>query len=352
MQRSATREIFGYTPDGTVVERIVLAHEDQIRVSIITFGAAVQALEIPDRAGKLDDIVLGHDDLQSYIDTRSFFGATIGRYANRIAGGSFVLDGQSVRLAQNDGANALHGGPGGFDRKIWSIVDVGADPSPFVILALSSEDGEEGYPGSLDVRLRYELSPGRVLSLDFDAWSDRRTIINLTHHGFFNLCGHSGRDVLGHELEIAADHYLPVDENLIPCGGPVPVEGTPFDFRNPLTIGQRIRSADAQLHIGNGYDHNYCLSADGRGRRRVARVFEPVSGRSMELETDQPGLQFYSGNYLGDGLVGKKGVLYRQSDAFCLEPQVWPDSPNRENFPSCVVEPGTPYSHRLAFRFG
>jgi aldose 1-epimerase len=347
------REIFGHLPDGTPVERVRLGGEKGFELAVITFGAAVQSLHAPDHHGRCADVVLGHDNLAAYLARRSLFGATVGRCANRIAGGSFLLGGRRIDVTTNDGANSLHGGVAGFDRQPWSIEAFADGPAPSVRLAYVGPDGEEGYPGTLSARVTYAVTGGTGFSIAFEAVTDRPTVVNLTHHGFFNLGGvATAEDVLDHELLIAADAYLPVDDALIPLGRPEPVAGTAFDFTRPRPVGARIRDAHEQVRRGRGYDHNFCL---GRGRTEVprlaARVRHPASGRTMELHTDQPGLQFYSGNFLDGTVSGKYGRLYRQSDAFCLEPQAWPDAPNRPDYPSVRLDPGQVYRHLSIYRF-
>jgi aldose 1-epimerase len=346
-----TRDVFGTLPDGRAVERVVLHGASGFEARIISFGAVLQALIVPDRGGRCDDIVFGHDNLAGYVERRQFFGATVGRYANRIANGRFELDGETIQLATNNGPNALHGGPDGFDRKLWQILEIDEGAQPAVTLHYVSPSGEENYPGRLDVRLTYRLTSPTELSIAFEARTDRPTVVNLTNHSFFNLEGLSSlSNVLDHELMIAADAFLAVDETSIPLPGPPrAVEGTPFDFRQPTAIGARIRGNDRQLRDSFGYDHNYCLR-DGDGVRLAARVTAPRSGRVLELLTDQPGVQFYSGNYLNGG-SGGKGLLYRQSDAFCLEPQVWPNTPNRPDFPSARLAPDQVYRHHSVYRF-
>jgi aldose 1-epimerase len=346
-----TRDVFGTLPDGRAVERIALHGAGGFEARIITFGAALQALIVPDRGGSCDDVVLGHDNLAGYVDARRFFGASVGRYANRIACGRFVLDGETIQLNTNDGPHALHGGPDGFDRKLWLLLDIEEGEQPAVTLQYVSPDGEENYPGRLDVRATYRLTGPTELSISFEARTSRPTIVNLTNHSFFNLDGLSSMtDILGHELTIDADAFLAIDDAAIPLPEPPrSVDGTPFDFRNATAIGARIRADERQLRGSFGYDHNYCLR-DGQGVRLAARVVAPRSGRVLELSTDQPGLQFYSGNYL-DGSSGGKGRLYRQSDAFCLEPQVWPDTPNRPDFPSARLAPDEVYRHHSVYRF-
>jgi aldose 1-epimerase len=347
-----TRDVFGTLPDGRAVERVVLRGDDGFEAHVITFGAALQALIVPDASGNCDDVVLGYDDLDGFLRERRFFGATVGRYANRIADARFSLDGQVVQLAANNGPHALHGGPNGFDRQLWKIADVGGGSEPFVTLTYLSADGEENYPGQLDVSLTYRITGPTELSFTFAARTDRPTIVNLTNHSFFNLEGAaSGGDVLDHRLTLVAGHFLAIDPTAIPLPGPPrSVAGTPFDFRQATAIGARIRKDDQQLRHGKGYDHNFCLPSD-RALRLAARVEAPRSGRVLELLTDQPGLQFYSGNYLDGAIAGKRGRLYRQSDALCLEPQTWPNSPNRPDFPSPHLAPGDIYRHHTVYRF-
>lgn len=349
---NVVREVFGTLPDGRPIERISLQGSNGFEARIITFGAALQALMVPDRSGRCDDVVLGHDEFDGYLRNRRFFGATVGRYANRIANARFVLDGNAVQLTANNGKHALHGGPDGFDRKLWQIIEIEEGAEPCVTLAYVSADGEEGYPARLDVRVTYRLTGPSEVSISFEARADRPTIVNLTNHSFFNLEGAaSGANILDHRLTVFADRFLAIDPEAIPLTGlPRAVAGTPFDFRTPSTIGARIRRDEEQLRNGKGYDHNFCL--DGAGELRlVARLEAPRSGRILELLTDQPGLQVYSGNYLDGSIQGKQGLLYRQSDAVCLEPQVWPDAPNRPDFPSPRLTPGDTYRHRSVYRF-
>jgi aldose 1-epimerase len=346
------RDVFGTLPDGRSVDRVVLSGARGFEAHVITYGAALQALIVPDAVGRCEDVVLGHDDLAGYLRERHFFGATVGRYANRIANGRFVLDGEVVQLATNNGAHALHGGHDGFDRKLWRIADIEDGAEPMVTLAHVSAHGEEGYPGRLDVRVGYRLTGPTELSVSFEARADRSTIVNLTNHSFFNLEGAaSGVDILDHRLTIAADHFLAIDPSAIPLPeAPRAVADTPLDFRKSSAVGARIRCYDAQLRNGRGYDHNFCL--DDAGELRLAAQLEaPKSGRILELLTDQPGLQVYSGNYLDGSVAGKRGRLYRQSDAICLEPQVWPDAPNRADFPSARLAPGSVYRRHSVYRF-
>lgn len=350
-----TREPFGTAPDGRTVERVTLHGADGFAVSLISYGAAVQRLLVPDSEGRLADVVLGHDDLSGYIESRDFFGATIGRVANRIAGGRFMLNGRTIRVEPNDGPNALHGGGVGFDRYVWDIAETEEGASPAVTFRRRSPDGEEGFPGNLDVAVTYRVSDGFDLEIEFTAETDMPTVVNLTNHSFFNLGGGENLvPVYDHELRIAAERYSPVDSRAIPKrGAPEPVEGTPFDFREAAPIGALIRFDHPQLNKpARGYDHNFVLANDARDVPAfAARVRDPRSGRVMELWTDRPGLQFYSGNFLDGSVRGKNGRAYRQADAFCLEPQDWPDAPNRPDFPSVLLDPGQTYRHRSLLRF-
>jgi aldose 1-epimerase len=348
-----TRESFGHLPDGTAIEMVRLRGDKGFEVRLITYGAALQSIFVPDRAGRLADVVLGRVDLAGYLAVRSFLGATIGRYANRIANAAFELDGERFQLPANDGANALHGGLAGFDRKPWTITAVGETPAPFVRLSHVSPDGEEGYPGQLRTDITYRISGGAELSLEFSAVTDRPTIVNLTNHSFFNLAGvEAGGDILDHQLMIAADTYLPVSAAGIPLGAASKIEATPFDFREPHRVGARLRDADQQVHIRQGYDHNFCLPGGVTSAPRLAaRLEDPGSGRVLELWTNQPGVQFYSGNFLDGTVTGKYGRVHRQYDALCLEPQVYPDTPNRPDFPSARLDPGQLYRHASLYRF-
>lgn len=345
--------MFGLLPDGRSVERVILRGAGDFEARVITFGAALQALMVPDANGHCDDVVLGQDHLAGYLANRRFFGATVGRYANRIANARFVLDGETVQLTpNNNGKHALHGGPDGFDRKLWEITEVDDGAGPGVTLAYVSAHGEENYLGQLDVRATYRVTGPFELSVSFEARTDRPTIVNLTNHSFFNLDGvASEENILDHRLTVAADRFLAIDPEAIPLPGPPrPVEGTPFDFRVASAIGSRLRRDDEQLRCGRGYDHTFCL--DGAGSLRLAaRLEAPRSGRVLELLTDQPGLQVYSGNFLDGSIPGKRGRLYRQSDAICLEPQMWPNSPNRPDFPSPRLTPDTVYRHHTVYRF-
>ncbi len=345
-------EVFGRLTDGRAVQRLTLRGRGGFEARIITLGAALQALIVPDAQGAHDDVLLGYDDLSGYVDERRFFGATVGRYANRIANARFAIDGEDVLLAANNGPNALHGGLDGFDRQLWDIADLIDGPEPELTLTYVSEHGEEGYPGRLHVRVTYRVTGPAELSVLFSAQTDRPTIVNLTNHSFFNLEGAtSAADILDHRLTVAADHFLAIDPTAIPLPEPPrTVAGTPLDFRTATAVGARIRQSDEQLRNGKGYDHTFCF-AHQRALRPAARLEAPRSGRVLELLTDQPGLQVYSGNYLDGSILGKGGQLYRQSDAICLEPHIWPDSPNRPDFPSPRLVPGDIYRHHTVYRF-
>jgi aldose 1-epimerase len=347
-----TRGRFGVTPDAHAVERIVLRGADGFEARIITLGATLQAVLAPDAHGRCDDIVLGHDDLAGYLGRRGFFGATVGRYANRIANARFVLDGEAYQLAANNGPHSLHGGVKGFDTQLWQIDDIEDDAQPAVTLSYISADGEEGFPGRLEANVTWRLTGPTELSLTLAARTDRSTIVNLTNHSFFNLEGAlAGSSILDHRLTIAADRFLAIDPTAIPLSGPPrPVAETPFDFRQAAAVGARIRQNDEQLRNGKGYDHNFCLDDDG-ALKPAARLEAPRSGRILDLLTDQPGVQFYSGNYLDGSVAGKGGRLYRQSDGLCLEPQIWPDAPNRPDFPSPRLAADTEYRRSVVYRF-
>jgi aldose 1-epimerase len=347
------RAIFGQLPDGTAIEMLRLRGDDGFEVRLIGYGAAIQSILAPDRAGRLADVVLGRDDLAGYATVRTFLGATVGRYANRIANGAFELDGHVFHLPTNDGDHALHGGVVGFDRKSWSVTDIGEKPAPFVTLRYVSPNGEEGYPGRLEAEVTYSISGGHELSVAYSAVTDRPTIVNLTNHSFFNLAGvASGGGILDHHLAIEADTYLPVSAAGIPMGPLIEVDATPFDFRKSHRVGARLHDADHQIRIRSGYDHNFCLRGGAAGVARLAaRLEEPGSGRFLELLTDQPGVQFYSGNFLDATVTGKYGRVHRQYDALCLEPQRYPDTPNRPDFPSARLNPGQAYRHHSIYRF-
>ncbi|MFV3126066.1 aldose epimerase family protein [Niveispirillum sp. KHB5.9] len=346
------RGLFGTMPDGTSVEWVELVNAKGAAARLIGLGASLQSLWMPDRDGVLADIVLGHDDLATYLANRTFLGAIVGRYANRIAGGRFDLDGKTFLTARNDGPNCLHGGMKGLDLIPWTLVSHSATEALFTC---RSADGEEGFPGTLDINARYTLGDDNSLTVTLEAATDAPTVVNLTNHAYFNLGGAvAGGDILGHELTIAAGRYTPVDANLIPTGELRAVAGGVFDFRTPHVIGTRIRDGgEAQLVLARGYDHNFVLNEGGGAEPAfAARLTDPVTGRTLDLLTTEPGVQFYTGNFLPGNLPGKGGRLYRQGDALCLEPQKFPDSPNQPAFPTARLEPGQLYRHVSIYRFG
>ena len=344
-----TGELVGRLGPGTEdIHRFRLRAEG-IEADVLTFGGIIEALRVPDREGRMASVVLGLPTLGQYALVGPYFGALVGRYANRIALGRFALDGRAHRLAANDGGNALHGGEVGFSRRAWGVADAG--PS-HLTLRRTSPDGEEGYPGALDVTVAYSLAPG-ALRIDYAAETDRPTVLNLTNHSYFNLAGEGGGSVLGHLLRIEADAFLPTDGGQIPTGELRPVAGTPFDFLTPALIGARIREGDPQLVQALGYDHCWALRGGVTASPRLAaRVAHPGSGRVLEVLTTEPGMQFYSGNRLTGSLTGPSGRAYRGGDGFCLETQHFPDSPNRPGFPATALRPGERFTSATVFRFG
>ena len=343
--------LFGHLPDGRAVHEHTLDNGRGLELRAINLGGIVTALHCPDRAGRSANVVLGFDELADYVERNPNFGTLVGRYGNRIAAGRFVLDGEAHQLALNDGVNALHGGPGGFGKRWWAIerLPAQADGSVALELTLTSDDGDEHYPGRLDVTVRYTLTPANEWRIDYRATTSRPTIVNLTHHGYYNLAG--GGSALDQELTLNAGRFLPVDATLIPTAI-AEVEGTPFDFRRPTPIAARIRSGAPQLMLARGYDHCWVIDGGGRGELvPAARLADPVSGRVMEIATTEPGIQFYSGNFLDGRLRGRQGRAYRQGDGVCLETQHFPDSPNRPEFPSTVLRPGETFQSTTVHRF-
>ena len=349
----ARRVDFGTLQGGTQVAAAELSNGAGLSVRIIALGAAIQSLSVPDRRGVRGDIVLGYDSPRDYVAKPQYFGVTVGRYANRIARGSFSLDGRQYALEANDGPNHLHGGVHGLDKVLWEMDEVASGPPARVVLRHVSPDGAGGYPGTLTISATFSVGERNELSVEYRATTDRPTIVNITNHAFFNLAGAaSNGDVLGHRLTLFADSYTPVDTTLIPTGELRKVAGTPFDFRQPRIIGQLIRNGrDEQLRIGRGYDHNFVIAGRPGQLRRAARLEDPASGRVLEVLATAPGLQFYSGNFLDGTVVGKAGRIYRQGDGLCLEPQVFPDAPNRPGFPTARLDPGREYVNTMVFRF-
>jgi aldose 1-epimerase len=348
---SITATSFGRAPDGRAVALYTLRNSHGMEARIATYGGIVTSLTAADRAGHYGDVVLGYDNLPRYLKSSPYFGALIGRYGNRIAQGRFRLGTVEYRLATNDGPNALHGGKVGFDKVIWSVkASELTAQGPRLTLTYLSRDGEEGYPGNLSVTATYTLTEDNALRLDYEATTDKDTIVNLTQHSYFNLRGHG--DVLGHVVQIHADRFTPVDKTLIPTGELRPVEDAPFDFRSPVAIGARISDPDPQLLIAKGYDHNWVMQRVPGGSLTLdATVYEPETGRVLEVLSDQPGLQFYTGNFLDGSLVGKGRWRYQLHAGFCMEPQHFPDSPNRAEFPSTELKPAEVYHSTIIYRF-
>lgn len=341
---------FGEIPGGQKVDLYSLTNSGGLKAEIMTYGAIVVSLQVPDRGGKTDDIVLGYGNLTDYLANNPYFGAIVGRYGNRIGKGKFALDGVQYTLAANNGENHLHGGIKGFDKVVWKAEPIKQRDGVGVKLMYLSKDGEEGYPGSLNCTVTYTLTERNELKIEYLATTDKPTVVNLTHHGYFNLTG-CQRDILGHELMLNADRFTPVDAGLIPTGELRPVKGTVMDFTRPTPIGARIDGDYEQLKFGGGYDHNWVLNGGGRSLTLAARVYEPTTGRVMEVLTTEPGIQFYSGNFLDGTITGKNGIVYKHRYGFCLETQHYPDSPNKPSFPSTVLRPGEKYQTTTIYRF-
>ncbi|WP_420141589.1 aldose epimerase family protein [Sphingomonas sp.] len=352
---TAERSQFGTLPDGRGVEVVTLTNGKGVSARVLTYGAILQALSVPDRAGKAADIALGHKDLAGYLKAPNYFGATVGRYANRIRDGRFTIDGKGYQLARNNGPNARHGGVQGFDKRLWTVVETKGDGNEaHVTLRYVSADGEDGYPGQLTVTATYSLNERNELALTYSATTTKPTILNITNHSFFNLGGEASQhDILDHVLTIPAETTTPVDASLIPTGQFRPVAGTPLDFRTPTVIGLRIRDGrDDQIVFGQGYDENYVIARTPSAEPRLhARLEDPKTGRVLEVLSDQPGLQLYTGNFLDATAIGKSGLAYRQSDGIALEPQVFPDTPNRPEFGFARLDPGKTYRNRIVYRF-
>ena len=345
-----SREPFGTTPTGEAVELVTLTNAHGVEMRVMTYGGIIVSLRVPDRNGRLGDVVLGYDSLAGYIKDSPYFGAIVGRYGNRIAKGRFTLNGTEYRLAINNGPNHLHGGIRGFDKVVWRAEPFRDARGAGVVLRHTSPDGDEGYPGTLQATVTYTLTDRNEVRIDYEATTDKATPVNLTQHSYFNLAG-SG-DILGHTLMLAADRFTPVDSTLIPTGVLAPVAGTPFDFRTPHAIGERIGDANEQLRFGGGYDHNFVLTRPDTGLALAARLTDSLSGRTLEIRTTEPGVQFYSGNFLDGSITGKGGTVYRHRTGLCLETQHFPDSPNHPEFPSTILEPGRTYRSRTVWTFG
>ncbi|MEA3002557.1 MAG: aldose 1-epimerase [Sphingomonadales bacterium] len=351
---SVARAPFGKLPDGRAVEAITLANRHGMSARIITYGASIQSVIVPDRSGRPADVALGYPTIDDYVAKPQYFGSTVGRVANRIAGGRFTLDGHAYQVPVNNGPNSLHGGTKGFDKLLWQVAGTKERPTASVTLRLVSPDGDMGYPGTVTVTATYALDERNQLSVEYKAITDRTTLVNLSNHAYWNLAGEgSAEGAMGHLLTIPADAYTPTDATAIPTGELRPVAGTAFDFRRPTAVGARVRdAADAQIVYGRGYDHNWAVARTlSSTPRLLARVEEPKSGRVMEVLSNQPGIQFYSGNFLDGTTSGKAGRLYRQGDAIVLEPQMFPDTPNRPEFGSVRLEPGQTYRNVIIWRF-
>jgi len=345
------KAIYGKLPDGREVFQYTLKNAAGVEVRIINYGAIVTALKVPDRNGRLADIVLGYDSLAGYLGDNAYLGAIVGRYGNRIDQGKFKIDGQEYQVTVNDGENHLHGGKIGFNKVLWDAKVESSTPDPALALTYVSLDGEEGYPGTVTLTVTYTLTNENELRIDYEGTTDKPTILNPTHHSYFNLTGDPTETILNHELTIDADKITPVDAGLIPTGELADVADTPFDFREPQKIGLRINEQNEQLQFGQGYDHNWVLNNYDRTVHKVVELYEPLSGRLMAVFTDQPGMQFYSGNFLNGTIRGKNGALYQHRTGLCLEAQCFPDSPNKPNFPSVILRPGQIYHQRTIYKF-
>ena len=345
------QEAFGETADGTPVQLYTLRNEQGMEAQITNYGGIITSLKVPDSEGNFEDVVLGFSSLDKYLEGHPYFGAIVGRYANRIDEGQFTLNDSTYTLATNNGPNHLHGGTKGFDKRTWEARQGTGEDGPYLELSYVSPDGEEGYPGTLTTTVTYTLLPENALRIDYEAETNKKTILNLTNHSYFNLAGDGS--ILDHRLMINAHQFTPIDSTLIPTGTLRSVEGTPFDFTEPTRIGARINSDNQQIQFAGGYDHNFVLKEKTPDDELTlaARVYEPRSGRVMEVRTTQPGVQFYSGNFLDGSLTGKGGTAYEHRNGFCLETQHFPDSPNQPSFPSVVLEPGETYSETTVYDF-
>lgn len=341
-------EPYGTLQDGREVSLYTLRNDKGATMKVINYGGIITSFVMPDKQGTPVDVVLGFDSLQAYEKRNPFFGALVGRYGNRIGGGKFTLDGKEYDLVKNNNGNHLHGGTKGFDKVIWRIEEMPSTDGAAIRLSYLSKDMEEGYPGNLDVKVIYTLTNDNTVKFDYEATTDKKTIVNLTQHTYFNLNGGKG-DILDHLMMINADKFVPVNEGLIPVGELRPVDNTPMDFRKPTRIGERINADDEQIRFGRGYDHTWVLNGDGL--KLTAEVYSPMSGIQMTVHTTEPGVQFYTGNFLDGSLTGKNNVVYHQRTGFCLETQHFPDSPNQKTFPSVVLNPGEKYATTTTYKF-
>ena len=353
---SVAKSSFGSLADGTAVDLYTLTNAKGVEMRVTNYGAIIVSLKVPDKAGALGDVVLGYNRVDDYVKDTPYFGAIVGRYGNRIGGATFTLDGQTYRLTANDGVNTLHGGLKGFDKLVWTATPVERADGAALKLALTSKDGDEGYPGTLQLTVTYTLTDANALIVDYHAKTDKATPVNVTQHSYFNLAGEGVGTIDTHVMQIHADRYTPVVKGLIPTGELASVAGTPLDFRTPTPIGARITSTHPQMALGGGYDHNWVINRPpGMAADKLApvlRVVEPTTGRTLEVESTEPGLQFYSGNFLDGHHVGKSNRPYVKRAGFCVETQHFPDSPNKPDFPTTIVRPGTDYLSQTVFRFG
>ena len=350
---TAKRGTFGKLPDGRTVDSVLLTNNRGISANIIAYGASIQSLVMPDRAGKKADIALGHESMEGYLKFPNFIGSTVGRFANRINAGRFTLNGQTYQTPLNDSTNSLHGGSMGFDKVLWDVVSVKDGPAASVTLRYVSPDGDQGYPGQLTVDATYSLDEANNLTIEYTATTDKETIVNISNHAYWNLSGEgSSNGAMGHVVTIPADAYTPVNETLIPTGELRPVAGTVFDFRKPRVINDRVRDAsDQQIAYGRGYDHNWVVGREvTKTQHLMAKVSDPASGRSFELWSNQPGLQFYSGNFLNGTFSGKAKKIYRGGDAIVMEPQIFPDAINQKGFPEARLQPGQTYRNIMTYK--
>jgi len=350
-QAMIEKKLHGTLPDNRQVFLYTLQNASGMKAEISELGATIVSLYVPDRKGNIADVVLGYDSVSGYLNGSSYFGAIVGRYGNRIAKGKFTMEGKEYQLTVNSGTNHLHGGAKGFDKVLWKGEPIESKTDPALKLTYVSEDGEEGYPGTATVIVTYTVTENNELRIDYEGTTDKTTILNPTHHSYFNLTGDLKKKILDHELMINADAFTPVDQNLIPTGELKKVEGTPFDFRKPEKIGLRINDKNEQLSFGIGYDHNWVLNDYNKDVHLAATLYDAQSGRYMEVLTDQPGLQFYSGNFLDGSANGKSGIAYAYRTGLCLEAQLFPDSPNKENFPSAFLKSGEVYHQTTIYKF-
>ena len=346
------KKLFGKLADGREVFEYTLTNANGMKAKIINYGATVVSLEVPDRNGKFSDVVLGYNNIEGYVADKSYFGAIIGRYGNRIGKGKFKLDGKEYQLSINNGENQLHGGTEGFNKKLWAVESTDeSNLGPSITLLYVSKDGEEGYPGTVKLTVNYQLTNLNELKINYTGTTDKTTILNPTHHSYFNLSGDPNKTILDEELWIDADKFTPVDKGLITTGELADVKDTPMDFRQPTKVGARINDDYEQLKLGRGYDHNFVLNKHQELIPKIASVYDSSSGRFMEMRTDQPGVQFYTGNFLDGTVMGKNGIKYQFRTGLCLEAQHFPDSPNKPNFPSVVIKPGQVYRQTTIYKF-